>query len=415
MMRSPASLVALPLVVGLGTLTGARVSRAPDAPAAPAVIQQDTSGKPSSAPLPREKPEMSVFLIGDAGAPVEHEPVLSALQKALSEDARHSIAVFMGDNIYPDGMPDSSSPNRKESERRLQAQLDVVKDSKSAGIFISGNHDWGGISGRDGWNAIRRQGAYIAAHAVGSVMMPEGGCPGPAVRDIGTVLRLVMMDTQWWLRREGPPKNAKQVVPCAFVSQKDVVDSLKKVIKSANGRRVVLMAHHPLASQGQHGGYFTSKNELFPLTSLKSWLRIPLPMVGSVYVAARKLGMSEQDLASSTYSHMIQQVMSAFSENEPLIYASGHDHDIQVLGFGGAPRYALVSGTGIYGHVSGVGGGGPAKFAKALSGFMQLRAWPDGRIHLTVYTVDHDGKAIAAFQEWVAQSGTKGADKPRAE
>jgi hypothetical protein len=413
-MRGRAHRVALALLACVGTLAAGRALR-PGDPVPNRDQGEQAKPRTSPAPLPTEKPEMNVFLIGDAGAPAEHEPVLTALEKALSEDPRHSMVVFMGDNIYPDGMPDSSSGGRKEAERRLQAQLDVVKNSKSAGIFIAGNHDWGGITGRDGWNAIRRQGSYIAGHAVGSVMMPEGGCPGPAVRDIGTVFRLVMMDTQWWLRRVGPPKNAKNVAPCAFVSQKDVVDSLKQVLKSANGRRVVLMAHHPLTSQGEHGGYFSSKNQLFPLTSVKSWLRIPLPMVGSVFTAARRMGMSEQDLASPTYSHLIQSVMGAFTEDEPLIYASGHDHDIQVMAFGGAPHYVLVSGTGIYGHVSGVGGGGPSRFARAESGFMRLRAWPDGRIYLTVYTVGHDAAATPAFEEWVVESAARPPERAHAD
>src|SRR5262249_28282996 len=155
---------------------------------------------------------------------------------------------------------------------------------------------------RDGWNAVRREGAYIGARGPGSVMMPEAGCPGPAVRDVGSVLRLVMLDTQWWLRRSGPAASEKKVVPCAFVSQKSVIDSLKQLVHNPGGRRVVLLSHHPLISQGTHGGFFSEDSRVFPLTNLKSWLRIPLPMVGSIYVAARRLGMSEQDLGSAQYS-----------------------------------------------------------------------------------------------------------------
>jgi hypothetical protein len=38
---------------------------------------------------------------------------------------------------------------------------------------------------------------------------------------------------------------------------------------------------------------------------------------------------------------------------------------------------------------------------------MRLRAWADGRIHLTVLTVDHGGKATEAYQEWVVREPTR--------
>ncbi len=392
----------LVLAVALGTagLTGERLWSYPQEKQAPktAPVAQDQS----------TKPEMNVYLIGDAGAPaVKDEPVLQALEKMLDEDPSHSVAVFMGDNIYPDGMPDSVSVGRKEAERRLQAQLEAVKNSKSRGIFIAGNHDWGGISGRNGFFAIRRQGAYIAAKGAGSSMMPEAGCPGPAVQDVGTRLRLVMLDTQWWLARSRPPNGQKDLVPCAFVSQKSVLDSLKKVLRDTGGRRVLVMSHHPLASQGTHGGYFSGKSQIFPLTSLKNWLRVPLPMVGSVYVAARRMGLSEQDLTAPQYIRLVQSLMGTFTKDEPLVYAAGHEHSMQVMSFQEAPRFLLVSGTGIYGHVSAVGRARPTRYAAAESGFMRVRAWADGRIRLTVFTIDNTGKSTEAFDQWLVEQPVK--------
>jgi len=34
-------------------------------------------------------------------------------------------------------------------------------------------------------------------------MLPVGGCPGPTVVDLGEVVRLVALDSQWWLQ-DGP-------------------------------------------------------------------------------------------------------------------------------------------------------------------------------------------------------------------
>jgi hypothetical protein len=246
-------------------------------------------------------------------------------------------------------------------------------------------------------------------------MVPTPGCPGPAVADVGHTLRLVMLDTEWWLRRSGPPQSARKTVPCAFASEKSVLDSLKTVLRSDSTRRVVLMSHHPLASAGEHGGFFSEDTKMYPLTGLKSWLRVPLPMIGSVYVAAREMGLSEQDLSSPSYSRMIRSIMGTFSKTEPLIYAAGHDHDLQVLQFEGIPKYQLVAGSGIFGHVSNVSKVSATRYAKAESGYMRLRAWEDGRIRLTVFTVNIKGETDEAFDEWVSQAKNKQPEAKRAD
>jgi hypothetical protein len=105
--------------------------------------------------------EFTLFLVGDGGAPdPEGEPVLEALESQIVSTAAPSTVIFLGDNIYQRGMPPESADNRKEMERRIRAQMDAVLGTGAGGIFISGNHDWD-RSGKDGWNAVRRQEEYI--------------------------------------------------------------------------------------------------------------------------------------------------------------------------------------------------------------------------------------------------------------
>ncbi|MGE3345614.1 MAG: hypothetical protein AB7L71_19500, partial [Vicinamibacterales bacterium] len=48
----------------------------------------------------------SVVLIGDAGAPsVDGDPVLQHLRRWLEAANHDTTVVFLGDNIYPDGLP----------------------------------------------------------------------------------------------------------------------------------------------------------------------------------------------------------------------------------------------------------------------------------------------------------------------
>ena len=67
--------------------------------------------------------ETTLLLIGDAGEPTDRDPVLAALEREVSTNAASTTVVFLGDNVYPDGLPDSTAPARRAMERRLDEQV----------------------------------------------------------------------------------------------------------------------------------------------------------------------------------------------------------------------------------------------------------------------------------------------------
>ena len=342
--------------------------------------------------------DISVFLLGDAGAPApDGEPVLAALAREIGDHGARSIVVFLGDNIYPRGLPDSTAPNRADAKRRLNAQLDVVQQTGALGIFIPGNHDWDKL-GPDGWEAIRRQERYIKRRGnPRAYLLPGGGCPGPSVLDIGQRLRLVVLDTQWWLHRQAKPLHPSST--CPTDSEEEVTDSLRAVV-AAGDRVVAILAHHPLISGGPHGGHFEWTDHIFPLRTLSKWLWIPLPVVGSFYPVSRKLGLWPQDLADPDYLRMRAALEVALTDHTPLVFASGHDHSLQVLGGRGA-KYQLVSGAGYYGHTSPVTWRTETLYAARASGFMRLDVLQSGRVRLGVIAVDAGGKGTERYSMWL--------------
>ena len=80
-----------------------------------------------------------LLLLGDGGAPKPDEPVLKTLGEWARKDAAKTSIVFLGDNMYPDGMTER---RKHEVATRLGPQLSVVKDANVHGLFIPGNHDW---------------------------------------------------------------------------------------------------------------------------------------------------------------------------------------------------------------------------------------------------------------------------------
>jgi hypothetical protein len=355
---------------------------------------------PSTAPIPLVRGDSvaaSLFLIGDGGEPnPAGEPVLIALTTELSRAPGKSLALFLGDNVYPRGIPDSTAPGYDEMRRHLTAQVEAVVTSGARGVFIPGNHDWS-KSGVDGWPAVLRAQAIVAA--VGGdrvIQLPANACPGPAVADIATV-RLVLIDTEWWLHAGPRPDGAADG---CVAGEQGLTDSLRALLRAPDGRTLIVAGHHPVVSGGQHAGYFSWKDYFFPLRNAKSWLWLPLPVIGTLYPAARNQGISRQDQSNTHYQRLIDSLDAAFVTAPPAAYVSGHDHGLQVIESSAAP-WQVVSGAGYYGHIDFVSPVDGSKVTLARSGFMRLDVTLDGRLRLGVLTVDREGHAKEVASLWL--------------
>ncbi len=93
-----------------------------------------------------------------------------------------------------------------------------------------------------------------------------------------------------------------------------------------------MVAHHPMATGGRHGG------------NVGLFSRGPF-----VFYLVVKSGAGVQELASGRYSDMLTRLRAVFAASgvEPLVFAAGHDHTLQVIRMGGPgePSYQLVSGS----------------------------------------------------------------------
>jgi len=336
---------------------------------------------------PASAPQFTLFLIGDAGEPErEREPVLEALTAEIREGPAPSAVVFLGDNIYPKGMPHAEADNRTEMDRRLKDQMDVVLATNAKGIFVPGNHDWA-KQRAGGWSAVKRQERFIREHGNdGQVeLLPRGGCPGPEVVDLGQRLRLITLDTQWWLHSAEKPGEEE----CDPGTEEEILASLGRALAEAGDRYAIVVAHHPLLSSGSHGGHFTWRDHLFPLTAMKGFLWVPLPVIGSLYPVARMLGISNQDQSGSGNKRMRAAFDKVFREYPPLMHAAGHEHTLEVLALEDrGVKYQIVSGSGIYGHVTATKWRDVTLYKAAKSGFIRLDVTSDGRLRLGVHLVD---------------------------
>ena len=348
---------------------------------------------PPAPPAASGETEVTLFLIGDAGKPrAGGDPVLLALKAQIASVSGSATTVFLGDNVYDNGLPPEGASDRQKMERRLCDQVEAAMGSKRA-VFVPGNHDWN--KGKEGgWAAIRRQEEFIRKHGDGGriVLSPESGCPGPRVLELGNEVTLIAIDTHWWLHQREKPGPEE----CQPGTEPAVVEALRERLASRKGRHAVVVAHHPLLSSGSHGGFFNWQDHLFPLTRAWKGLWLPLPGIGSLYPLVRTLGATSQDLSSEENRRMRGALEEAFRGNPPLVFAAGHEHTLEVLRGDAAPNL-LVSGTGYYGHTSPTKWRPETRYQKAASGFMRLDFLRSGEVRLGVLLVDQTGKVEEPF------------------
>ncbi len=341
-----------------------------------------------------------VVLIGDAGEPDTEikEPVLIALGNVLKNKTFKSLVIFLGDNIYPAGLSDSSDEQRQLLEWELNEQIGSAVNNNASAVFIPGNHDWNqGKPG--GLQRIINQNLFIKNKKSDNLkFLPENGCPGPEVFDFNNLIRVIILDTQWWLTDDRYKQSAQNCYPN---TEKSILDSLDSSISSAENKFVIIAAHHPLNSYGVHGGYFNWKNHLFPLTEINKFLWIPLPIIGSLYPLIRGAGVSNQDLSSAVYSNMIEKFQSVLSKHNNFVFASGHEHSLQVLK-GINKNLYLISGHGSSGKQDDVGSGDSTLFASESPGFMIIDIYKNSNILLKVFeVVNEKGNAQQVYSAYL--------------
>ncbi|MEZ4455101.1 MAG: metallophosphoesterase [Gemmatimonadales bacterium] len=352
----------------------------------------------------------SVFLVGDAGSVQPGDRILAELIRQGREAPRSSTVVYLGDNVYPRGIPPRTDPGYPEAERRLFRQAAVADSTGLALLFLPGNHDWD-RQGPDGWAQIQREGALLAEYAASRPvrirLAPAGGCPGPEVVSVVPGLRLVAIDTQWWLHEDPRPGRAPEEylsrlpdrsVRCQAETEQAFVDALTAVNHDGSGGVSLVVGHHPLESHGEHGGYHPWPQWLFPRvpTPLAGWAWAP---IGWLYPLGRRLVSHPQDLNGAANRAMRAAIEGTFAPGSPLAYASGHDHSLEVIRRGS--RFLLVSGSGSEHHQSAVGRGDSTAYSASRPGFMRLDLMADERVRIVVTELSGAGRIEEGFRAWL--------------
>ncbi|MXV17710.1 BamA/TamA family outer membrane protein [Hufsiella ginkgonis] len=355
-----------------------------------------TAGSPDSLKL-----LYSVFLVGDVGNPDKNrqEPTLKLLQNQVNHRNEAAIAradtanttreedavIFLGDNIYESGLPEPDAVDRKEKERRIIEQMNVVKGFRGRAIFVPGNHDWHEM-GPKGLETVNREERFVEEYLkAGDVFLPSNGCGGPVEIRMNNDLVIIAIDTQWWLH-----KYEKPLAPdngCSVSSRPELISQVKDIILRNKGKNILIAQHHPLFSNGTHGGHFTLKDYFFPLTLLRDNAYIPLPLIGSIYPLLRQYGIARQDLSNKDYQQLKRGLLSILEDEKNVVLATGHEHALQfnkykdlnhIISGAGSKSNRLIKGNG-------------ASFTHGTKGFARVNYYDNGQCWVEFWEPEGDG------------------------
>ena len=329
-----------------------------------------------------------VFMIGDAGQGTwETSPILHRLYSEVEQWSRSLrdssvLVLFLGDNVYPGGIREGT-PEFAQDSAHLEGQLNTVageqaRAHKTRAVFIAGNHDWGHKPGLEGQQRLANMQRLIERRAQAggyrAFLLPRSGDPGPAVVHVGRKIKLLLIDTAWWL------------LEADYQQKLSFLQKLDKEVATLGERELVIAAHHPWQSGSAHGG-------LVPFWS----------SIGVRWLLARS-GAMLQDINSLPYRDLKNQFSAVFRKyRPPLLFAGGHDHNLQVIRatLPDEPLYNIVSGAGS--KSSEVGPTDGSLFFRDEPGYMRLVTLRNGSVDLFVVSASEDFKLCESSDDALRQ------------
>jgi len=341
----------LPLLVLAVVLAGCRSGRLLgenyDASGDPFILRAASAETKTVGPADTSNVAYRVILVGDTGEPVEEDPTLAAIGRwAVPRD--RAAVVLLGDNIYPSGL---EAHDRVWGESILRQQLETTSALR---VFVPGNHDWGSSPGDWSKDRVIAQQEFVLDWSEGEVdFLPRDGCAGPAVRvllrpgdGMERGIAVVAIDWMPWFTTAAdtggcPPGDFGKRIDDAFAA--------------LTNHYVIVASHYPLRSGGAHAGLgrgllIDTLVNIYHLVRPRSILRLYHPR----------------------YVEFARQVKDALEKHRPLVYAAGHDHNLQLFEADETALMHVVSGSGSAGKVERVTAVPGTIFAHAVSGFVVL-------------------------------------------
>ncbi|MGB3541316.1 hypothetical protein, partial [Rubrivirga sp.] len=306
------------------------------------------------APLPSERVAFTVFLAGNT-TDFDTDAVLRQIGLEAGAAGENSAVVLLGD---------------LEGDESRAALTTALRGYSGRVVAVPGD--------RDGRDVVDRLEDALGLEVEG----PNSADGELREVDLTETLRLVALDTPWWL---SGAETADAWHPA------DAATELERLVIDRDDEQLIIVGHHPLESNGRFGGARTFFGGIATL--------------GVAPLLSPTVGVTDQDLASPTYRRFTQALASAFGNHERLVYAGASDHSLQAftrpVNGGRGEQTLLVSGTG-GGDIGAAQGGYGAAFVAPKPGFWRLTYYADGSLWSEAVALE-GGQPTVLYSRQVAE------------
>lgn len=255
---------------------------------------------------PHNRPEFILYLFGDAGNPHCAKKVNRYFYTNLLEHKSKSAVVFLGDNVYPNGVPYKSGKKKKIAQTKLEVHLNGLTDYPHQAYFLPGNHDYRTVF-KSPKRIIAQQELISSFNQIskGEIALRPINQGGDMVEliELNPKIGMIIIDSGWAIKKINKRKTTQTLFR----------EPLRSALEeSEKYEYLIIAAHHPLYTVGSHGH--------------------------------GKIPLASEDLHTKKYRKFINEVETQLPSGVKIIYAAGHDHSIQYMKLNHFRQ--IVSGSG---------------------------------------------------------------------
>lgn len=308
----------------------------------------------------------NVFLLSNLENVKPNSPLFSNLKKLVNDQEGESTILFLGDIIAQNGL----GKNLKKDELLKIENILTLVNSAEQSVYVPGDKDWDD-GGKQGLKKVKRLEKYFANEKI--QVTPSEGCLGPEVIDVGDFLRIITVNTQWWVHRYKKPE--EEDLDCPAFNEVEFWDELESAMNDAENRNVILAAHHPVLSFGQYAGYGLTKQHLLP------------PVIGSFIAGYHQSVGTKRDLSQEALVYFSNELLKRLERFPPIIYTAGHEYDLQLNYKDGS--YHINSGA--IDRAKKSSRSRYSQFRQSKPGLAQLEFSKNGEVKMKVWTTQPDG------------------------
>ncbi|MFK8008772.1 MAG: hypothetical protein AB8H03_20600 [Saprospiraceae bacterium] len=330
-----------------------------------ALFSNFSFGQKEKLPI-RELENQHVFLLSNLENVQSNSPLFSNIKNLITKQEGNSTILFLGDIISKNGI--DKTPN-KEEVNKIQNILDLAATAEQS-IFVPGDKEWDD-GGKEGFRKVKSLEKHFKKEKI--QITPSDGCLGPEVVDVGDFLRIITINTQWWVHRYQKPES--EDLDCPAFNEVEFWDELESAMNDAEDRNVILAAHHPILSFGQYAGYGLTRQHFSP------------PIIGSFIAGYHQSVGTKKDLTQAALVNFSNELLKRLERFPPIIYASGHEYDLQLNYKSGS--YHLNSGA-IH-QAKKTSKNRYSKFRQSKPGVAHLEFSKDGEVSMKIWDVQSDG------------------------